>query len=212
MFDEGMTNDIHDNASPSEWFESIGNDPISWALKAEALLTSADVLDKQFPEVPQDEDDLDAFYEFFKLHQVAMMLKGMAIECLLKSIWIARISPLVVEGKFRSIPGTKNHDLLSLVTALEEHINLNLSREESELLSVLSHAITSGRYPISKSLSTRPTKPDWVEQMKWCKWEIPADDNRFASIVSRLLQHMNKDAQPILSVYASPQRRRLMSD
>jgi len=205
MLGVGMMNDIHDNASPKELFELIGNDPGIWVQYGEALLTSADVLDAQYPKVPKD--DLDAFWEFFKLHIVAMMLKGMAIECLLKSIWMARVSPLVVEGKFRSIPGTKDHDLLSLVAALKEHIDLDLSRQESELLAVLSQAITSGRYPISKSLSARPTKPDWVEKMKWCKWEIPADDTRFASIVSRLLLHMNKDMQAGLLAFTATRRR-----
>lgn len=205
MFDVGMKNGIHHNASRQELFELIGNDPAIWARRAEALLTSADVLDAQYSKVPKD--DLDAFWEFFKLHTVAMMLKGMAIECFLKSTWIARVSPLVIEGKFRSIPGTKDHDLLSLVTALKEHVNLDLSREELELLALLSHAITSGRYPITRSLSARPTKPDWVEPMKWCKWEIPADDIRFASIVSRLLRYMNKDILPGLSAYAATRRR-----
>ncbi|MBN1359896.1 MAG: hypothetical protein JW993_04860 [Sedimentisphaerales bacterium] len=192
-------NDTDDDASPQDLFESVGNDPGIWATRAEALLTSAAVLDAQYPQVPQN--DSSAFYGFFKLHIAAMMLKGMAIECLLKSIWIKHVSPLVVKSKFRSIPSTKDHDLLSLVTALEEHIELGLSQEEAALVAVLSHAITSGRYPLARSISARPTKPDSGEQMKWCKWEIPADDMRFASIVDKLLRHTDEGAGSQISAY-----------
>jgi len=186
-----MMDDIDDSATRQERFEITGNDPTAWAGRAEALLTSADVLNTQHPDVPKD--DPDAFWEFFKLHTVAMMLKGMAVECLLKAIWISHVSSLVTDGKFRSIPGTKDHDLLSLITALEEHINIGLSREELGLLPVLSFAITSGRYPVGKSLNARPTKPEWVERMKWCRWRIPADDTHFLSILTKLYGHINDD-------------------
>ncbi len=185
--------DIDDNVSPQELFERTGNDPSAWVCRSEALLTSAGVLGAQYPDVPRD--DPDAFWEFFKLHTVGMMLKGMAIECLLKAVWTACVSSLVAEGKFQSIPGTKDHDLLSLVTAIEEHVDIGLSKEEVELLPVLSSAITSGRYPVRKNLNARPTKPEWVEKMRWCKWEIPADDTRLFSIVSKLLRHISKEVQ-----------------
>jgi len=186
--------DSDDNATPQELFEMIGNDPAAWAGRAEALLTSADLLRAQYPHVP--EDDPDAFWEFLKLHTVAMMLKGMAVESLLKAIWIARVSSLVIDGKFRSVPGTKDHDLLSLIRVLEGHVDIGLSREEVELLPVLSFAITSGRYPVSKSLNTKPAKPEWMERMKWCRWRIPEDDARFLSIVAKLYRQINKDLQP----------------
>jgi hypothetical protein len=120
----------------------------------------------------------------------------MAIECLLKAAWISCVSPLIAEGRFRSIPGTQDHDLLSLVTALEEHLDIGLSKEELELLPVLSSAITSGRYPVRKNLNARPTKPNWLEKMRWCKWEIPADDTHLLSIASKLLCHVSKDVHP----------------
>ncbi len=189
--------DIDDGLSPQELFEKTGNDPSAWACRAEALLSSAGVLDAQYHDVPSD--DPDAFWEFFKLHTVGMMLKGMAIECLLKAVWTACVSSLVTQGRFRSIPGTKDHDLLSLLKAIEEHVHIGLSKEELELLPVLSSAITSGRYPVRKNLNARPTKPEWVEKMRWCKWEIPADDTRLLSIVSKLLQHVSEDIHPVPS-------------
>jgi len=161
LLDPKKMNNLPDNVSPQELFESSGNDPALWASRAEALLTSAHVLDAQYAEVPKD--DLDLFWKFFKLHTVAMMLKGMAIECLLKSIWIAHVSSLVVNGKFHSISGTRDHDLLSLVTAIGNHVDLSLLEEEMELLAVLSFAITSGRYPVEKGFNARPTAPDWIE-------------------------------------------------
>jgi hypothetical protein len=193
MWDVRKMDDIDDNLSPQESFERTGNDPSAWACRAEALLSSAGVLGAQYHNVPSD--DPDAFWEFFKLHTVGMMLKGMAVECLLKAVWTACVSSLVAEGRFRAIPGTKDHDLLSLVTALEKHVDLGLSKKELELLPILSFAITSGRYPVRKNLNARPAKPEWVEKMRWCKWEIPADDIHLLSIVSKLLQHISKDVR-----------------
>lgn len=182
--------DVGENATPQECFETTGNDPAAWAGRAEALLASADVLSAQYPEVPKAED-IAVFWEFFKLHTVAMMLKGMAIECLLKAIWIAHVSPLMIDGKFRSIPGTKDHDLLSLITSLEVHVHIGLSREEAELLPVLSNAITSGRYPVQRSLNVHPTKPEWVERIRWCRWRIPEDETHFLSILTKLYSHIS---------------------
>lgn len=189
--DAKMTNDFMSDASPQELFDLAGNDPQLWARRAEALLSSSEVLDAQYPGAPQE--DFDAFWEFFKLHSVSVMLKGMAIECLLKAIWVGHVSPLAANGKFQSIAGVGDHDLLAIATALGKHLDLGLSREDMELLPVLSFAITSGRYPIPKGFDKRPSKPDWKQRIKWCKWEIPSDRDRFSAMVSKLLRHIDTD-------------------
>jgi HEPN domain-containing protein len=186
--------DADDGLSPQELFEKTGNDPAAWVSRAEALLSSADVLRGQYPEVPKE--DPDAFWEVFKFHTVAMMLRGMAVESLLKAIWLARVSSLAVDGKFRSIPGTKDHDLLSLLKVVKDHVDIGLSREGVELLPMLSSAITSGRYPVNRSLDRRLTKPEWVEKVHWCEWRIPEYDARFLSVVTKLLRLISNDAQP----------------
>jgi len=186
-----MMNDFASDTSPQDLFDLTGNDPRLWAGCAEALLSSSDVLDAQYPGVP--EDDPDAFWEFFKLHSVSVMLKGMAIECLLKAIWIGHVSSLAVNGRFQSIPGIRDHDLLAIATALGKHLDLGLSKEDMELLPVLSFAITSGRYPIPKGFNRRPSKPDWKQKIKWCKWEIATDRDRFSAMVTKLLRHIDAD-------------------
>jgi hypothetical protein len=193
-----MTEHPEDNLTPKELFDQIGNDPSQWSARAEALLTAAEVLDSQFSQTPKD--NFDEFWEFFKLHSISMMLKGMATECLLKAIWISRISHLVTNGKYRQIPGTKRHDLLSLIEAIEAHFDLGLSRDETEILPVLSNAIVIGRYPINTSISKRPSKPSWLKQMKWCKWEIPKDQKIFESLLAKLANYIDLDSQQAGSV------------
>ena len=63
MLDVGMMNTDDDNRSPQELSESTGNDPNMWAMRAEALLTSAAVLNAQYPQVPSD--DFNAFWGDF---------------------------------------------------------------------------------------------------------------------------------------------------
>ncbi|MFZ2148174.1 MAG: hypothetical protein WAV28_13225 [Sedimentisphaerales bacterium] len=178
-------NEFFTDESPQRLFDMMGNDSHLWLTSAEALLTASDVLRGQFSEVPGKEDFED-FWEFFKFHIVAQMLRGMAIEDLFKAIWIAKVGPLATNGKIKAIPDTKDHDLLSMASALSNYINLGLSEEEKNLLPVLSFAITSGRYPVSKAFNKRPSKPNSVRRMKWCKWEIPSDDEILENLLRKL--------------------------
>ncbi len=191
-----IADDIFD-LPPQELFDKVGNDWHFWLSKTDALLSASELLNINCgnPPKPSDEpwDDTKA-WDYIKIHMVVKMLRGMAIECLLKAIWLKGGGTLVHKGVYRTIPGTKDHDLYSLATKVSESTELGLAVEEMKILSRLSFAITSGRYPIQKSLTGRkPSTPKMNEMIKWHKWEIPKDDELFESIVGKLMSSFDEE-------------------
>jgi len=179
-----MADDIFD-LPPQQLFDRLGNDWDLWLSQTDALLSASEILNISCGNPPKPPDDP---WDFIKIHSVVKMLRGMAIECLLKAIWLKTGGTLTNnKGKYRTIPGTKDHDLYSLATKVSENTELGLTTEEMKILSRLSFAITSGRYPIQKSLTARPSTPNTDEIIKWNKWEIPKDDEQFESIVDKLM-------------------------
>jgi len=78
------------------------------------------------------------------------MLKGMAVECLLKAMWVKRGNVLVADGRYCRVPGARDHDLPQLAAA----VNFNVNSTEVAVLCRLSLFIAAGRYPIPKSAAT----------------------------------------------------------
>jgi hypothetical protein len=191
--------DIFD-LSPQALFDKHGNDWNSWLSRTDALLSASELLNtncgnppKPKSDPPSDRDYIEA-WDYIKIHIVVKMLRGMTIECLLKAIWLKGGGILAHKGKYRTIPGTKDHDLYSLITKVSEKTELGLTNEEMKILSRLSFAITSGRYPIQKSVTGRnPSTPKMNEKIKWNKWAIPKDDKLFGSIVAKLMSFFEKE-------------------
>jgi hypothetical protein len=78
---------------------------------------------------------------------VELMLRGMAVECLMKGLWVKNGNPIVKDGKYVKVTGTDNHDLVQLASA----IRFELGSLEQDVLRRLSHFIQyGGRYPIPK--------------------------------------------------------------
>jgi hypothetical protein len=108
----------------------------------------------------------------------------MAIECLLKALWVKRGHRLVEGGQYKMVPGAGPHDLVQLGRALE----LTLSEFEKDLLRRLSHFIEyGGRYPVPKSakklhLVDSPSGGQAVATT----WATPSDQVLFESVVNRL--------------------------
>jgi len=170
--------------SPREFFDRIGNDWHFWLLQTDALLSASESLNTSCDNPPKPPDDP---WDYLKIHMVVKMLRGMALECLFKSIWLKTGGTLTNKGKYQTIPGTKDHDLYSLAIKVSENTDLDLTIEDLKILSRLSFAITSGRYPIQKSVTGRPSTPKMDEPIKWNKWEIQKDEELFESIVYKLM-------------------------
>jgi len=113
------------------------------------------------------------------------MLRGMALECYFKALWLKVGGTLVVDGRYQSIPGTRDHDLHSLALAVGRRAALQLTGDELTILPRLSDSITGGRYPIRRSpdppkLSAPSSEP------KWGMWRFPGDEKLLGSILVKL--------------------------
>jgi len=149
-----------------------GNLPEAWRSTAEDLLTAASVLRER-------RESLDAravpVPNAWRLHPSELMLKGMAIECHLKALWVKRGHKLVQDGKYVPVPGAGDHDLVQLAGVLQ----LTLSDVEKDLLRRLSHFIEyGGRYPVPKNAEKLRTSAT--------SWTTPSDNLLFDAVASRL--------------------------
>ncbi len=169
--------------SPEEIHVALGNDIEQWLLRADALHTSGEFLYERIGEPPTNGADIEEVWKWFSIHDVGRMLRGMALECLLKAMWLARGEVLVKDGRFIGIPGTKGHDLYAIyVNAVTNHQSA-LSEEEKKLLARLSFAIVSARYPISKSPGGNfPNAPTPRNKMQWNKCEHQKDSSHCCPI------------------------------
>lgn len=100
-----------------EWaFESSGRNPLSWQGSARNLLEGADAVKSRVYVDPTDNS-------MHSLAAVQALLLGLAIECLLKGMWIkthkawleknASFS-LTKNGRYVGIPGAGDHELKQL--------------------------------------------------------------------------------------------------
>ena len=153
------------NAVNIEHFDRIANDPKSWEMRAQDLLTSVEVLrgaaNTGFRAAyPEDgtfnmEGARDALKYTGLLIQAAM-LQGFAIECLLKRFWILAGNQVSDEGcyKIETIK-RENHDLAQIADAVGFAITDN---ERDSLIKLSWFARSLGRYPISKKWQDLPLR------------------------------------------------------
>jgi hypothetical protein len=174
------------NLTPQEFFDTVGNDSSSWYRKSWALLCSADAVENSCGQMPRDPDNEEEVVKWAEVHGVARMLRGMALECMFKALWIEHGGSLVSKGKYKGIPGTKDHDLCSLEAKVAEKADTGLNTEEKRLLARLSFFIEFGRYPIRKSISAKyPSSPCSDKPIRWCLW-TPEKDRLFNGIMEKL--------------------------
>jgi len=147
-----MAKDFH------EWaFESAGTNPLGWQQSAKDLLEAADAVKARGGDVVDG--------GMHSLAAVQAMLVGMALECLLKGMWIKKhkawkntVLGLTFGGKKPKVPNGKggsvgDHELLPLADAA----GVSLTQGERAVLQRLSGFIKwGGRYPI----------PTTADQMK----------------------------------------------
>ena len=113
-----------------------GNSPHAWESRARDLLAAATVLRQH----RESMDSNSAPAPTALIHPAELMLDGMAIECLLKAVWVKRGHKLAKDRKYLGVPGAGDHDLVQLAGALK----LKLSALEKGTLRRLSHFIEYG--------------------------------------------------------------------
>lgn len=161
-------------------FDEVGNLPVTWYLSADSLLAAAGFLkahrDSYSPfEVKVGESIPDEGKILFP----EIMLKGFAIECLLKALWLKRGNSLAVAGKYIGIPNAADHKLLQLSTA----VKISMSTVEKDMLKRLSIIMVSvGRYPIARNWSATQLG----EAGPPTYWSSPSDDLTLEGIVTSL--------------------------
>ena len=127
--------------------------------------------------------------EYGELGAVELMLRGMAIECLLKALWLKRGNVFVKDGHFKKVADAAAHNLPQLAHA----VALAPSELEIDMLRRLSHFIEyGGRYPIPK----KPEKMKLERSPKGGKaaaltWTARDDDDCFDAFVLNLNQRLS---------------------
>jgi hypothetical protein len=137
-------------------FESSGRNPLSWQASAKDLFEGAEAVKDRVPTYTGLMPTLAS---------VQALLLGLALECLLKALWIKsrkawldehKEFSLTRDGKYIGIPKVKDHDLLAIANAA----NLKATAKERAVLGRLSgFVLFAGRYPIAKTVDlTRPRR------------------------------------------------------
>jgi hypothetical protein len=167
-------------------FDRKCNRASNWFDKADDLLFSSKILCDRCGFLNTQPDDI--FAGDSKILWVINMLRAMAIECLLKGVWLLSGEILAEDGKFKGIPGANNHKLLSLSKKVSEKIDLKFSKEECILLDRLSYCITFGRYPVQKdcSIGQKIPHPTGSRGVLGYEWALPRDERLVESIIDKL--------------------------
>jgi hypothetical protein len=162
-------------------YEAVGNLFFTWQMTAKSLLHASQMLRDRAakagatPQPPPTEDNF--------LTPIELMLRGMAVENLLKAIWVHKGNKLVKGGKFAPIPAP-NHDLVKIAAT----VGIVLNVQEEDLLMRLSHFIEyPGRYPMpmnQSKLELQPSPSGGKSQAT--HWTAGPDDKLFDGFIARL--------------------------
>lgn len=177
-------------------FERVGNSPDAWQSVASNLLFASQVLTERC-DVPEPSAPVvpAQYSNLTRLGAVELMLRGMAIECLLKALWLKQGKFFVEEGEFARVPKVGSHNLLELAEAVSlwptDIESTPLEGLEKDLLIRLSHFIECGRYPIpmnsDKLLLTK--RPKGGKSSK-STWSPHSDNPLFDKLVLRVTEFL----------------------
>lgn len=184
---------------PSEilTFDDRGNDHREWLYTADDLLAAIRFLCQHSYHLSPDWGSIREHfpsYDELRITGVILMLRAMAVECLLKALWIKGGGQLACDGKYRKIPDTNDHELLTLADKVSEKIDLNLSANKRDFLKRLSRNIVGGRYPIHKNWQIHIRPQAGGDRRRIPEIMVPDnDDDLFNSIISKLRKHVADD-------------------
>lgn len=166
-------------------FDRTGNSTDAWLSVAENLLFASQILAEKSDEpethLPGQVTQLSTRA---RVAAIELMLKGMALECLLKALWVKQGNRFVQAGAFAPVSGAGAHDLRQLAQA----VPLSSTPHESDLLGRLSHFIEyGGRYPIpKKSLKLGLITSPGGGKASPMTWTTPTDNLLFNGLVKKI--------------------------
>jgi hypothetical protein len=166
-------------------YDKVGNLPEAWEGSADSLLSAARLLRAARDAARQSTIKVgDAVSDGERAFPSEIMLRGFALECLFKALWVKRGHVLALQGKLRRTPGAGNHELLQLADTLEFKCEPN----ERDLLKRLSLFTTSvGRYPIATDWSkTKIQKAFSGGTGPPTYWMSPSDDDAYSAVLTRI--------------------------
>jgi len=171
-------------------YDRTGNTSAAWILAGDSLQAAARILKAHRDRFDPTQLNVgDNVPDEGKALFPELMLKGFAVECLLKALWLKRGNKLAVGGKYVGVKGAADHDLLKLA----DTVGLHLNRKARDILKRLSIIMTSGgRYPIPRDWSARRIQklrgggkgiPEF--------WQSPTDDQTLDGVVAALEQELD---------------------
>ena len=158
---------------------------IAWLLAADHLQAAARILkahrDRYDPTQLKVGDNVP---DEGKIFLAELMLKGFAVENLLKALWLKRGNKLAVGGKYVGVNGATDHNLLQLA----DTVGFLLNDKAKDVLKRLSIIMTfSGRYPIPRNWSDRRIqKLHGGGKGSPTFWKYPTDDQTLEGVVATL--------------------------
>ena len=168
-------------------YDTVGNMHGAWGSHASCLLEAAKILKTAFDAAYLIADKAgpgEALPAALYVHPTEIMLRGFALECFFKALWLKRGNKLAKDGKFLGISGVGSHELVQLADRLE----FKCTGKERDMLGRLSIFVLSiGRYPIPTEWSRNRIRrlhdggfgpPTY--------WGSPADDAAFDRLVRKI--------------------------
>jgi hypothetical protein len=168
-----------------EEYDKVGNDHNAWASSADGLLAASRLLRKLRTTFDLESVAVGiAIPDEGRIHPADLMLRGFAVECLLKALWVKQGGTICIDGKYVGVKGAGNHDLRQLWDANK----LPFSENQCDVLNRLSIFMTSvGRYPIASHWSkTKMQNTLGGGKGSPTYWVTPSDDETYDSIVKVL--------------------------
>jgi len=163
--------------------ERTANTPAAWEATADSLLAAAKVL-RSYRDTfePQKLKVGDPIPDGWKVGAPELLLRGLAMECMLKAA-LAKRRAVVVKGKL--IAEVRHHDLVRLA----DRLGVKLNAKEKHLLKRLTAFIEyGGRYPIPVRAEDhlRLERVPGGGRAVLTYWAQPSDDKLFADLLARI--------------------------
>jgi len=168
-------------------FDKRGNDAMAWVASADRLLVVADILKERrtpLDAIIRGAQPPSGFGEASACLSSELMLRGYAVECLMKALYRKRnMGLLAKDGRFMRIPGTGDHDLLQLGQVLA----LSFSPPEEDMLKRLHlYVVAYGRYPIATGWEATKIKEHLRGKSSPGFWVLGDDDTAFQQVIASL--------------------------
>jgi len=178
-----------------ELYDIVANDASGWLRKVSALFSSGAVLFDLYKTVRPDNNAPSHEREHsFHMLCIVKMLRGMGMESLLKTVWVAKGNAMGKDGKFKYSLKAKSHDLYDIAKVVCAATSIPLTDDEGHMLARLAFTIEMGRYPVRTSFDKYPSTPKTQPPCFYRREK--EDETLFHSFVSKLMNKLEEGAEP----------------